>query len=89
LPHAPVVVAPKEDHAAWVVARDCLSAPGDEKEVETLDVAKARLLMLEDSRRYFLQPKVWLVFTVCSSFRLSEPPCINPQRASRTRTQYY
>ena len=46
LPHAPVAVAPKEGNAAWVIERGRLSAPGDETEAKTLDVAEARLLKL-------------------------------------------
>ena len=46
LPHAPVAVAPKEGHAAWVIERGRLSAPGDETKAKTLDVAEARLLKL-------------------------------------------
>jgi pyruvate/2-oxoacid:ferredoxin oxidoreductase alpha subunit len=49
LPHAPVAVAPKEGHAAWVIERERLSAPGDETEAETLDVAEERLLKLLDT----------------------------------------
>jgi hypothetical protein len=43
LPHAPVAVAPKEGHAALINERERLSAPGNETEVETLDVVEARL----------------------------------------------
>ena len=43
LPHAPVTVALKEGHAAWVIERGHLSAPGDEMEAETRDVTEERL----------------------------------------------
>jgi hypothetical protein len=48
LPRAPVAAAPKEGHAAWVIERELLSAPGDETKAETLDVAEARLMRLLD-----------------------------------------
>jgi hypothetical protein len=48
LPHAPVVVAPKEGHAAWIIERERLSAPGDETEAKALSVFEARLLKLLD-----------------------------------------
>jgi hypothetical protein len=48
LPHAPVAVAPKESHAAWVIERGRLSALGDETEAKTLDVVETRLLNLLD-----------------------------------------
>jgi hypothetical protein len=50
LPHAPVAAAPKEAHAAWVIERGCLSAPGDEKKLGALDVVEERLLKLLDPR---------------------------------------
>jgi hypothetical protein len=46
LPHAPVAVAPKEGHAAWVIERERLSAPVDETGAKTLDAAEERLLNL-------------------------------------------
>jgi hypothetical protein len=48
LPHAPVAVEPKKGLAAWVIEWERLSAPGNETEVETIDVAEARLLKLLD-----------------------------------------
>jgi hypothetical protein len=48
LPDTPVAVAPKEGHAAWVIERERLSAPGDETEAKKLDVIEARLLKLLD-----------------------------------------
>jgi hypothetical protein len=50
LPHAPVAVASKDGHAAWVIDRKRLSAPGDDTEAETLYVLEVRLLKLLDSR---------------------------------------
>jgi hypothetical protein len=48
LPHTPVAVALKEGHAAWVIVRESLSAPGNETEAKTLDVVEARILKLLD-----------------------------------------
>jgi hypothetical protein len=40
---------PKSGYAAWVVERERLSAPGDETEAETLDVAEVRPMKLLNS----------------------------------------